>query len=803
MAATATVTEALNRSAAEASASLNRSAGALSTTICKSAAAATEAIDKSTTSSSQMLGKSAAAASAALTQAATTASDVLGKSTATATDAVTRSSATASEMLTKSASGASETIGKTTAVATDLMAKTARASADAIGRSASEAERTLVGMSADVARNIVGRADDIHAAVSQRVGEMTRALDDKSSELLAALSGKGEQFAGEIARVTDQAVNAIEAKGFVFTQTMMDNSEEIARLINDASQNATTAVTRTLGQFQEGTQGVADAAKTSISRTLQDLHSATRAAIEESKQTAAATVADMLETHSMLRSDSTQLFERLREANILLQEVLCGAHENMNAIEHTMVSRVSEFVAAMNDLNSKSGTATSKVEEHLGAFNTPTVNVLRDLGELATQFTTHGRSLAEAVELLERSNRRSEDSISARHASIESLVATLEARTDDFEQRLRRFSGLLDELLDSATSRAREIASIVAETSNESVHTIEQQLDLVRATAEEQRRLTSETVNSVYQETAGEVHAMFTQSADRFTEIMQGMKQMAAEMQRELESTRAELRRGVLELPQETADSTAQMRRVIVDQIEALAELNRIVARHGRALDAAEPSRREAEPAYAAGGGRGQPRPVRSEMGGAPPRPPRDITGAPTRRPDAPSLSPIQGGKDNGNGRSGWLSEMLTRASRDETPPTAPVTPPREAPRTGDRPARDAASSIESLSVDIARMIDHEATAELWERYQRGERGLGNRRLYTGQGQKAFEEIRKKYRGDPEFRQTVEHYIHEFERLLEDVSRGDRGPSVARNYLTSDTGKVYTMLAHAAGRFDQ
>ena len=78
-------------------------------------------------------------------------------------------------------------------------------------------------------------------------------------------------------------------------------------------------------------------------------------------------------------------------------------------------------------------------------------------------------------------------------------------------------------------------------------------------------------------------------------------------------------------------------------------------------------------------------------------------------------------------------------------------------------------------SIDTA---DHEAAAEIWERYKRGERGLFGRRLYTAQGQKAFEEIRRKYRADPEFRQTVEQYIHEFERLLEDVSRGDRGPAV-------------------------
>jgi hypothetical protein len=48
----------------------------------------------------------------------------------------------------------------------------------------------------------------------------------------------------------------------------------------------------------------------------------------------------------------------------------------------------------------------------------------------------------------------------------------------------------------------------------------------------------------------------------------------------------------------------------------------------------------------------------------------------------------------------------------------------------------------------------------------------------------------------------VERYLTEFERLLEDVSQDDPEEVIVRTYLISDTGKVYTMLAHAAGRFD-
>jgi hypothetical protein len=154
------------------------------------------------------------------------------------------------------------------------------------------------------------------------------------------------------------------------------------------------------------------------------------------------------------------------------------------------------------------------------------------------------------------------------------------------------------------------------------------------------------------------------------------------------------------------------------------------------------------------------------------------------------------------NGEQGWLSSLLTRASQEEDGEAEAAAPsPAQTPAL-DRAAPKALDSLDSISVDIARMIDHEAAADLWDRYSRGERNVFSRRLYTVQGQQTFDEIRRKYRRDEEFRQTVDRYVDEFERLIAEVSRNDRDRTLARTYLTSETGKVYTMLAHASGRFD-
>jgi hypothetical protein len=607
--------------------------------------------------------------------------------------------------------------------------------------------------------------------VQQQTDRLSQAIDGKRGSLVEAIGGKTTQLTSEIDRVTSDALKAIEIRGSAFSKSVTTNGSDVARTITSAGEVATGA----------------------INKSLKDLEQSSRSAIEQSRQVSIAAVTEMQETSKILRTDTVALFERLREGNILLQEVLTGAHDNLNSLERALVTRVADFVSAINDVSSRNGLATQTLEDQLTVFNAKTSKALDDLGSLSSQFEGHGKALVDAAAIVEQSNRTTTSSVADRKSMLESLVTTIDLRTADLDQRLSRFTGLLDESLAAAEERARDIARVVAETAGAGSAAISRQFEAVRASAEEERRLTSDTMSQIYQQSTQEADAMFKQSADKFATMVASMKQMAGEMHDELDATRNELRRGVLEMPQEAADNTAQMRKVIVDQIEALAELNRIVARHGRGLDVVSTGRgsvqREEEPMLASAGGRteAQPRSApRGRDGGssASNLPPPDLGGPASRRTDAPPVSPADQGRD------GWLSDLLTRADTGN----------RDAPR-GRAPQQGAGDNpLASLSLDIGRLMDRNLAAEMWDRYQRGESKAFTKRLYTPAGQKAFDEVARKYRADRTFKQTVDRYITEFERLLDEVARDERGPAVLRSHLTSETGLVYTMLAHAAGR---
>ncbi|MCB1443250.1 MAG: hypothetical protein KDJ72_09515, partial [Methyloceanibacter sp.] len=118
-----------------------------------------------------------------------------------------------------------------------------------------------------------------------------------------------------------------------------------------------------------------------------------------------------------------------------------------------------------------------------------------------------------------------------------------------------------------------------------------------------------------------------------------------------------------------------------------------------------------------------------------------------------------------------------------------------------ERRSAPASTGSGQLRIDeLARSIDIRTATEVWYRMRAGERGVLGRHIYTYEGQATFDEISARYDRDAEFRNTVDRYVADFERLLAEAEQSDPAGNLLQNYLTSETGRVYLLLAHASGR---
>src|SRR5262245_5478878 len=97
----------------------------------------------------------------------------------------------------------------------------------------------------------------------------------------------------------------------------------------------------------------------------------------------------------------------------------------------------------MNQVSQQTGITNLQVEQHINSFRQASAQTLSDLSYLAAQFDSHGRSLAEAVALIERSNLRTEGTLNERRESLETLAEMLD--TSELDKRLARFSDQLDQ----------------------------------------------------------------------------------------------------------------------------------------------------------------------------------------------------------------------------------------------------------------------------------------------------------------------------------------------------------------------
>ena len=108
--------------------------------------------------------------------------------------------------------------------------------------------------------------------------------------------------------------------------------------------------------------------------------------------------------------------------------------------------------------------------------------------------------------------------------------------------------------------------------------------------------------------------------------------------------------------------------------------------------------------------------------------------------------------------------------------------------------------SLNSASIDVAKILSNEVTDTAWAAYLKGDRGVFTRRAVRLLDNSEARTIANHYDDEPEFRDHVNRYIHDFESMMRVLLSTRDGNAIGVTLLSSDVGKLYVALAQAIDR---
>lgn len=108
--------------------------------------------------------------------------------------------------------------------------------------------------------------------------------------------------------------------------------------------------------------------------------------------------------------------------------------------------------------------------------------------------------------------------------------------------------------------------------------------------------------------------------------------------------------------------------------------------------------------------------------------------------------------------------------------------------------------SLNSTSIDVAKILSNEVTDTAWAAYLKGDRGVFTRRAVRLLDAGESRAIATHYGQDAEFREHVNRYIHDFEAMMRILLSTRDGNAICVTLLSSDVGKLYVALAQAIER---
>jgi DNA anti-recombination protein RmuC len=726
-------------------------------TLDKTLADRTEAFTNVVAESAVTLDKTLTDRTAALTNVVAESAVTLDKTLTERTDALTNVVAESAVTLDKTLADRTEAFTNVVAESAVTLDKTLTERTEALTSSVAEG-------AAKLDKTLQDRTEGLTGLVSQGVVAFDKTLTERTEALAAKIDEKASAVDKTLQDRTAQFTSAVNQGAIALDKTLAERADSFTKSLLEKVKGLETAITQQTAALDQTMGERTQLVITSLAERLKSIDTTF------GQRTA--------ETDKMLGEHTRLVDETFGKQTAQLNEVLANNSQLMQQTAEQVGAQSKEAV----------GILTSQT----GNLREVSKGLLEQIHGLTQRFENQGQAILTAAKALDSSNAKIDSILEGRHQSIIALLHTVNTKAQELDGMMGNYAGIVEGALTQAEARAKQVTTALGRDTASQAQQALAQIEKLRGEAQAHTARAVSDLKGSFETVITQIGKQLEQMRGQFDHTSRGMRETAQKTATDLDALRHEMQKRMDTLPEQTAQATAAIRKALTDQFREIEALTPTLTRAGTQAAAlgsgADPYRQPQQqpplnPPFARGD-EGRP-------GALPPMPRFDARGRQVSAPqEGADFDQAAGGLahqiSSATGRGNLsMGDLLTRADQ---------------PDAYGRGAAAPAGAGQLRIDELARAIDHRTAAEVWHRMRAGERGVLGRHIYTYDGQATFDEISGRYDRDGEFRNTVDRYIGDFERLLAEAEQSDPAGHMLQNYLTSETGRVYLLLAHSSGR---
>ncbi len=642
-------------------------------------------------------------------------------------------------------------------------------------------QNTITDGTAALKSSVDGTAAQIQGVLSDETKRLTDALDTRatalqdtfgafSDGLSEALDGRTAHIESKLAAISTALETSMQTFAGDMTKSLGSRTEELQAVLEE--------YTRALDQMLDNRQQSLDVHLVERTRALDDAFSERLKLFDDS------ILRSTISIDSMVADKARAISAALESHAAEIGEVL---GRQADEFDMRLVGGIGAVREATQNVTRQSLKAIEDLAGQADLLKNVSENLMQQISGVSNRFDAQGQNIMRAANALETANFRIDKMLQNRQSELTQTLENLSAKTDNIDRTLRGYSENLEGTFSQAESRARMVGEQLTRAAEERARLAASEFDRLKLIASSDADRALEDLRGRIGSVAREVGQEIGSLHDRFASTSDEMRDKARRTVAEIEAEQARLRAQIESLPETTRASADSLRASLQDQLKALEQLSSLSSRTALRTEVSPPMPTQLQPNQAPGralssitqslasemGTRGTTSPARPS-----PQPNQRALAPPQPQQPSPQTTVQQPPAGDPN-RDGWkLGDLLARASRNEE--------------------NEASSGLNIAG--MSRALDATTAGAIWSRFRAGQRGVMVRSIYTAEGRAAFDEVQRRYKAAADFRQTVDTYMLDFEKILRDADGRDPSGRTAQNYIMSESGRVYLFLAHASGR---